>query len=403
MRQSCMTSRSASRQIGAWHSWPERELRPFRPLLQHRRLDGKPPVQGLLERDTRSGSRSSVHCSDDGHHFSCVVKPSAGCFRSGSAHLRVKNGLACEHPLRGTAWDEAVRLASTNPPRLAEIRPMPSTPARTCAEGLWPGHSAQHGLLMSVATLVAAKWGRCIPMCGSSSFSSDTSGGEGNRVTSRCHDLTFSIIEGHVSRDFLPHRLWDVCEMSVGWCFRPDFCKHASHSRPSEKRRCLFVAQAVVTSWETGVQAESEVHDPACNDTTLVVRLPHPTVAMVSIEGIRLSLWRSCRRVYGNVLHAGHAMGLSLCDFAIVVRRYRRAQLEVPLSLERRRRIEATTFNLNAFSSQQSLSLFRFQPAHVGQLASLLDIDVPFPRTRLRVDPVECFCNTLRRLASPRR
>jgi len=102
MRQSCMTSRSASRQIGAWHSWPERELRPFRPLLQHRRLDGKPPVLGLLERDTRSGSRSSVHCSADGHHFSCVMKPAAGCFRSGSAHLRVKNGLACEHPLRAS-------------------------------------------------------------------------------------------------------------------------------------------------------------------------------------------------------------------------------------------------------------------------------------------------------------
>jgi len=131
------------------------------------------------------------------------------------------------------------------------------------------------------------------------------------------------------------------------------------------------------------------VHDPACNDTTLVVRLPHPTVAIVSIEGNWLSLWRSRRRVYGNVLLAGHAMGLSLCDFSIIVRRYCRAQLEVALSLDRWRRIEATTFNLHAISSQQAHSLFRFQPAHVGQLASLLDIDVPFPRTRLRVDHVE--------------
>jgi len=165
--------------------------------------------------------------------------------------------------------------------------------------------------------------------------------------------------------------------------------------------RFIFAAQAVVTSWEAGGQAESEVHDPACNDTTLVIRLPHPTAAMVSIEGNRLPLGRSRRRVYGNVLLAGHAMGLSLCDLAIAVRRYCRAQLEVALSLERRRRIEATTFNLNAFSSQQSLSLFHFQPAHVGQLASLLDIDMPFPRTRLRVDPVECFCIVLRRFASP--
>ena len=65
VRQPCMTSRSATRRFRGWHSCPERELLPFRPLLQHRRLDGKPPVQGLPERDSRSGSRSSVHCSDD--------------------------------------------------------------------------------------------------------------------------------------------------------------------------------------------------------------------------------------------------------------------------------------------------------------------------------------------------
>jgi len=35
------------------------------PLLRHRRLDRKPPVQGLVERDSRSGSRSRVHFSDD--------------------------------------------------------------------------------------------------------------------------------------------------------------------------------------------------------------------------------------------------------------------------------------------------------------------------------------------------
>ena len=60
-----MTSGSLTRWFRAWHSFPERELLPFRPLFQHRRLDGKPPVQGLLEWDSRSGSRSSVHSSDD--------------------------------------------------------------------------------------------------------------------------------------------------------------------------------------------------------------------------------------------------------------------------------------------------------------------------------------------------
>jgi len=61
-----MASGSATRWFRAWHSFPERELLPFRPLLQQRRLDGKPPVQGLLERDSLSGSRSSVLCSDVG-------------------------------------------------------------------------------------------------------------------------------------------------------------------------------------------------------------------------------------------------------------------------------------------------------------------------------------------------
>jgi len=94
-------------------------------------------------------------------------------------------------------------------------------------------------------------------------------------------------------------------------------------------------------------------------------------------------------------------MGLSLCSMALIVRRYRQAQFEVALSLERRRRIRASSFNFNVISSKQSLSLFRFLPAHVGQLVALLEIDVSFSRTRLRVDPPECFCIVLRRLASP--
>jgi len=39
------------------------------------------------------------------------MKSSAGCFPSGSADLRVKNRLACEHPLRSTARAAAGRHA----------------------------------------------------------------------------------------------------------------------------------------------------------------------------------------------------------------------------------------------------------------------------------------------------
>jgi len=93
-------------------------------------------------------------------------------------------------------------------------------------------------------------------------------------------------------------------------------------------------------------------------------------------------------------------MGLSLCSMALIVRRYGQAQFEVALSLERRRRIRASSFDFNVISSEQSLSLFRFLPAHVSQLVALLEIDVSFSRTRLRVDPLECFCIVLRRPAS---
>jgi len=103
------------------------------------------------------------------------------------------------------------------------------------------------------------------------------------------------------------------------------------------------------------------------------------------------------------VLLAGHAAGLYLVDLAPLVRKYRRAQREVTLSLDRRRRIRATSFNLNAFCSHDCLALFRFLPEHLGQLVDLLDINVSFPRTRLSVPPVECLAIVLRRLASPAR
>jgi len=60
----------------------------------------------------------------------------------------------------------------------------------------------------------------------------------------------------------------------------------------------------------------------------------------------------------------------------ILVRNYRRAQQEVVLSLDRQRRIRVTTFNLNAFSSQEGLSLSSFRPADIGRLVDLLQIDV---------------------------
>jgi len=94
-------------------------------------------------------------------------------------------------------------------------------------------------------------------------------------------------------------------------------------------------------------------------------------------------------------------MGFSLGAMMGLVRSYRRAQNEVSLCLARRDRTQETTFSLDSFSSEDCLSLFRFLPHHIVKLVSLLHLVVPFPRKRLAVDPVECFCVVLRRLASP--
>lgn len=124
---------------------------------------------------------------------------------------------------------------------------------------------------------------------------------------------------------------------------------------------------------------------------------------MVSIHGNWLARWRARRRVLAAELRAGHAMGPNLVDMAVIFRAYRRAQREVSHSLTRSRPIRLSSFNLNALSSQQSLSLFRFLPNDIGQLALLLDVDVYFPRARLSVDAVERLCIVFRWLACPSR
>ena len=83
------------------------------------------------------------------------------------------------------------------------------------------------------------------------------------------------------------------------------------------------------------------------------------------------------------------------------MRKHRRAQREVALSLDRCRRIGATSFNLNVFSSQECLSLFCFLPQHLRRLVDLLAINISFPRTRLSVPPIDCLAIELRSLASP--
>lgn len=124
---------------------------------------------------------------------------------------------------------------------------------------------------------------------------------------------------------------------------------------------------------------------------------------MVSIKGQRLRRWVARRNVLGTGLIAGHAAGCTLADLAAVVLAYRRAQREVALRLRRSSRIRGSSFNLNAFSSQECLSQFRFLPHHIGELSEKLHVQVTFTYPRYADTPVECLCIALRRLASPSR
>lgn len=94
-------------------------------------------------------------------------------------------------------------------------------------------------------------------------------------------------------------------------------------------------------------------------------------------------------------------MGMYLIDLAPLVLRYRRAQREIALLLDRERRIRAVSFNLNVFSSSQSLALFRFEPQHIRLLAGMPQVEVAFPRARSRATTVEFLAIVWRGL--PRR
>lgn len=113
---------------------------------------------------------------------------------------------------------------------------------------------------------------------------------------------------------------------------------------------------------------------------------------MASIHGNMLARWRARRHALTTGLRAGHATGLDLVDMDVFVREYRREQRELSVYLTPSRRIRMSSFILNSFSSQQSLSLFRFLPNDIGQHAQLLHVVVHVLSTSLSVHAVERLC-----------
>lgn len=122
---------------------------------------------------------------------------------------------------------------------------------------------------------------------------------------------------------------------------------------------------------------------------------------MVSIKDHSIGRLRSRRHRLRRYVISRVAAGDGLLQIVPYLRDYLRSCEEVRLSLRRSRHISTSVFNINAFNEEQSLSLFRFKPADLGRLASLLNVTPTFLRRRYNVPSVECLAIVLRRLASP--
>jgi len=122
---------------------------------------------------------------------------------------------------------------------------------------------------------------------------------------------------------------------------------------------------------------------------------------LVSIRGERLRRWLERRKALVDGLVAGHAIGRSLADLAVLLHGYRRAQREVSVHLSRFYCVRVSAFNLNAFSSQRALSLICFLPKQIRDPAMKPQVVVTFTYLRHAVSNVECPCIVLRRLVTP--
>ena len=86
-----------------------------------------------------------------------------------------------------------------------------------------------------------------------------------------------------------------------------------------------------------------------------------------------------------------------------MVLRFLRVRRDLSRCLPRSRAVVCSTFNLNLFLTEQSLSLFRFKPAVLGRVAHLLEVEGGSSQRRYRAPAVESVCVVLRRLSSPAR
>jgi len=93
-------------------------------------------------------------------------------------------------------------------------------------------------------------------------------------------------------------------------------------------------------------------------------------------------------------------LGHELVDMAELVQLYLRCRCEIRLMTGRRRTIPMSSFNLNAFSKADELSVFLFEPDDIWRVAGALAIRETSSRRRYRVPGEEAMCIVLRRVSS---
>jgi len=142
---------------------------------------------------------------------------------------------------------------------------------------------------------------------------------------------------------------------------------------------------------------------PAPPTLTHGPQVPPVTPTMVAIADYSVGrLQRARRRLRRELLVRLHG-GEDLVEMGEVVLRFLRVRRDLSRSVSRSRAVVCSTFNLNIFSTEQSLSLFRFKPADLGRAAHLLEVEGGSSRRRYRAPAVESLCVVLRRLSSPAR
>lgn len=97
------------------------------------------------------------------------------------------------------------------------------------------------------------------------------------------------------------------------------------------------------------------------------------------------------------------ALDVDLAVMGTTVRRWRRTKQDLRRLLRRKRDVKTTYFNVNVFSIEESLRLFRFRPSELGRVSNVIDFSGPTERRRYRCTPLTATCIILRRLAYPSR